>query len=153
LVYLNFFLRQQARTLIVGTERQRGVLHRLLTLTLFGLFDPSAPDPVSFETARDVWGVDSREVYEFLLAAHQAYAVRAGPEPESPLLGIEDYVEFVPLVGDETAIALPGVEVRVAPSGRAFNVHIVQADGAEVEKLLEVGPARRVSRAIPEDRR
>src|SRR5262249_16776499 len=33
LVYLNFFIRQKTRTLIVGTAQQRHILHRLLTLT------------------------------------------------------------------------------------------------------------------------
>src|SRR5262249_26021210 len=62
LVYLNFFLRQQTRTKIVGTPRQRHVLYRLLTLTLFGLFDP-AEEPASFEELRRNYGVDSRETY------------------------------------------------------------------------------------------
>ena len=54
LVYLNFFLRQKTRTRIVGTSRQWQVLHRLLTLTLFGLFDPAAPEPPSFEQLDEV---------------------------------------------------------------------------------------------------
>src|SRR5215472_1444531 len=153
LVYLNFFLRQQTRTRLVGTAHQRQVLHRLLTLTLFGLFDPSAPRPPSFEQLREAYGVDSRETYDFLRASHESYGARRGPEPDSPLLGIDDYVDFVTLEGEETVIALPSAEVHVSTRGRAFNVRIAQADGREAEKELEVGPARRRVRAIPADLR
>lgn len=148
LVYLNFFLRQQTRTRIIGTVRQRDILHRLLTLTLFGLFDPSAAEPASFDQVREAYGVDSRETYDFLLAAHENYGTRRGPDPGSPLLGIDDYVDFVTLDPDGTVIALPSATVRVAPRGRAFHVRIVQPDGRETEKDLEVGPARRRIRAI-----
>ena len=78
LVYLNFFLRQKTRTRIVGTSRQRHVLHRLLTLTLFGLFDPAAPEPPSFEKLAEVYGVDSRETYDFLRTAHEAGDLEGG---------------------------------------------------------------------------
>jgi len=149
LVYLNFFLRQQTRTKIVGTPRQRHILYRLLTLTLFGLFDP-AEAPASFEELQQVYGVDSRETYAFLRASHESFAARRGPEPGSPLLGIDDYVDFVTLNGEETLITLPSAEVWVMPRGRAFDVRIVQADGQEVRKGLEVGPARRRIRPIPQ---
>ena len=65
LVYLNFFLRQKTRTRIIGTSRQWQVLHRLLTLSLFGLFDPAAPEPPCFEKVADAYGVGSRETYHF----------------------------------------------------------------------------------------
>jgi CRP-like cAMP-binding protein len=149
LVYLNFFLRQQTRTRIIGTARQRDILHRLLTLTLFGLFDPSAAETASFDQVREAYGVDSRETYDFLRAAHETYGTRRGPEPGSPLLGIDDYVDFITLDSDETVAALPSAEVRVTPRGRAFHVRIIQPDGRETEKDLEVGPARRRIRAIP----
>jgi CRP-like cAMP-binding protein len=150
LVYLNFFLRQQTRTRIIGTARQREILHRLLALTLFGLFDPSASEPASFEQVRETYGVDSRDTYDFLRAAHENYGTRRGPESGSPLLGIDDYVDFVTLEPDETVIELPSAAVHVAPRGRAFHVRIVQPDGRETEKDLEVGPARRRLRVIPE---
>jgi CRP-like cAMP-binding protein len=153
LVYLNFFLRQKTRTMIAGTRSQQRTLRRLLTLTLFGLFDPSAPERPSFETVRDAYGVDSRETYEFLLAAHETYAARAGPGPDGPVLGIDDYVDFVTLDGEETLITLPSAEVRVASRNRGFDVRIVQPDGREAEKLLEVGPARRPTRPIADDLR
>jgi hypothetical protein len=80
LVYLNFFLRKKMRTLIVGTAQQRHILHRLLTLTLFGLFDPAAAEQPSFEELRDAYGVESRETYDFLRAAYGSTA-RGGPAP------------------------------------------------------------------------
>jgi CRP-like cAMP-binding protein len=150
LVYLNFFLRQQTRTRIVGTRRQRHVLYRLLTLTLFGLFDPSAPEPASFDELRDAYGVESRETYEFLRAAHENYGTRRGADPGGPLLGIDDYVDFVTLDPDRAVVRLPSAEVHLASRGRAFHVRIVQPDGRETEKDLEVSPARRRVRAIPE---
>jgi CRP-like cAMP-binding protein len=150
LVYLNFFLRQKMRTLIVGTAQQRHILHRLLTLTLFGLFDPSAPTQPSFEELREVYGVGSREAYDFLLAAYETYGTRRDPSPGSPLLGIDDYVDFVTLNGDETVIALPSAEVRVAHRGRVCHVRVRQPDGREAEKQLELGPPRRATRPIPD---
>jgi CRP-like cAMP-binding protein len=150
LVYLNFFLRQQTRTRIVGTAHQRDILYRLLTLTLFGLFDPSAPEPASFDELRETYGVDSRETYDFLRASHENYGARRGPDPDSPMLGIDDYVDFVTLEPDGTVIRLPSAEVHVTCQGRAFNVRIAQPDGKAAEKDLEVGPARRRLRPIPE---
>lgn len=149
LVYLNFFLRQKARTRIVGTSRQRQVLHRLLTLTLFGLFDPAAPEPPSFEQLAGAYGVESRETYHFLRAAHELYGARQDGSPGSPLLGIDDYVDFVSLDGETTVIPLPSAEVRVAPAGRGFDVRIVQPDGRSSEKQLEVGTPPRLLRRVP----
>src|SRR5439155_16304935 len=131
LVYLNFFLGQRMRTRIVGTVRQRHLLHRLLTLTLFGPFDPTAAAPPSFAAMQEDWGVESRETYDFLLAAYETYAVRAGPDAGSPPLGIEEYVDFVTFDGDEALIDLPSAEVRVVRRSRAFDARIVQADGRE----------------------
>ena len=149
LVYLNFFLRQKMRTRIVGTAQQRHALYRLLTLTLFGLFDPSAPEQPSFEELRDAYGVESRETYDFLRAAYETYGTRRDPSPGSPLLGIDDYVDFLTLNGDETVIALPSAEVRVTPRGRVWHVRIRQPDGREAAKELELGPPRRTARSIP----
>ena len=152
-VYLNFFLRQQTRTRIVGTSRQWHVLHRLLTLTLFGLFDPAAPEPPSFEKLAEAYGVGSRETYHFLRTAHELYAARRDGGPESPLLGVDAYVEFFTLDGEATVIPLPSAQVRVAPSGRGFDVHIAQPDGRSSEKRLEVGTPPRLLRPIPTELR
>src|SRR6266436_1224644 len=153
LVYLNFFLRQKTRTRIVGTSRQWHVLHRLLTLTLFGLFDPAAPEPPSFEKLAEAYGVGSRETYQFLRTAHELYGARRDGSPESPLLGIDDYVDFVALDGEAALIPLPSAEVRVAPAGRGFDVHIAQPDGRSSEKQLEVGTPPRLLRPIPTELR
>ena len=153
LVYLNFFLRQQARTRIAGTSRQWNVLHRLLTLTLFGLFDPAAPMPPSFEKLAETYGVESRETYHFLRTAHELYGVRAGWQPGSPLLGIDAYVDFFALDGEATVIQLRSAEVHVAPSGRGFDVRITQPDGRSIEKKLEVGTPPRLLRHIPTELR
>jgi CRP-like cAMP-binding protein/glyoxylase-like metal-dependent hydrolase (beta-lactamase superfamily II) len=150
LVYLNFFLRQKMRTLIVGTSQQRDILHRLLTVTVFGLFDPS-DEPPSFEELRETYGVTSHDTYGFLRAAYEIYGVRKDSTPDSPLLGIDDYVDFVTLEADETVIPVPGAEVRVRPAGRAVDVRIVQRDGRETEKRLELAPPRRTTLSVPEE--
>src|SRR5262245_2931187 len=149
LVYLNFFLRQKTPTRIVGTSRQRDVLHRLLTLTLFGLFDPAAPEPPSFEKIAEAYGVGSRETYHFLRTAHELYGARRDSSQESPLLGVDAYVDFFVLDGKATVIPLPSAEVQVAPSGRGFDVRITQPDGRSSEKKLEVGTPSRLLRHIP----
>src|SRR5215472_5598195 len=150
LIYLNFFFRQQKRTRVAGTARQRHILHRLLTLTLFGLFDPAQPTPPSFETLRAAYGVESRETYEFLVAAYEAYVVRRGDDPRNPPLAADDYVDFVTLDEAVTTIALPSATVAVTRHGRAFDVRIVQPDGSAAEKRLEVGRLPRLVRAVPE---
>jgi len=153
LVYLNFFLRQKTRTRIVGTSRQWQVLHRLLTLSLFGLFDPAAPEPPSFEQLAEAYGVGSRETYHFLRTAHELYGARRDGSPGSPLLGIDAYVDFFALDGEATVIPLPSAEAQVAPSGRGFAVRITQPDGRSSEKRLEVGTPPRLLRYIPTELR
>src|SRR5215475_11027 len=153
LVYLNCFLRQQARTRIAGTAREWDILHRLLTLTLFGLFDPAAAEPPSFEKLAETYGVESRETYHFLRAAHELYAARQDSSPESPLLGVDAYVDFFTLDGEATVIWLPSAEVRVARSGRGFDVRIAQPDGQSSEKNLEVGTPPRLLRPVPAELR
>jgi CRP-like cAMP-binding protein len=153
LVYLNFFLRQKTRTRIVGTSRQWHVLHRLLTLTLFGLFDPAAPEPPCFEKLAEAYGVGSRETYHFLRIAHELYGARRDGSPGSPLLGIDAYVDFFALDGEATVIPLPSAEAQVAPSGRGFDVRITQPDGRSSEKKLEVGTPPRLLRHIPTELR
>jgi CRP-like cAMP-binding protein len=149
LVYLNFFLRQKTRTRIVGTSRQWHVLHRLLTLTLFGLFDPAALEPPSFEQLDEAYGVGSRETYDFLRTAHELFGARRDGGVGSPLLGIDAYVEFFALDGEATVISLPTAEVLVTPSGRGFDVRITQPDGRSSEKKLEVSTPPQVLRHIP----
>ena len=153
LVYLNFFLRQKMRTLIVGTAQQRHILHRLLTVTVFGLFDPSAPEPASFEDLRETYGLRSRETYDLLRTAYEIYGVRKDSTSNSPLLGIDDYVDFVTLGDDETVIVVPSAEVRLKPAGRAVDVRIVQSDGRETEKRLELSPPRRLLSSVPDELR
>src|SRR6266498_2337328 len=153
LVYLNFFLRQQTRTRIAGTSRQWHVLYRLLTLTLFGLFDPAAPEPPCFEKLAEAYGVGSLETYHFLRTAHELYGARRDGSPGSPLLGIDAYVDFFTLDGEATVIPLPSAEVRVAPSGRGFDVRITQPDGRSSEKKLEMGTPPRLLRHIPTELR
>ena len=153
LVYLNFFLRQKTRTRIIGTSRQWQVLHRLLTLSLFGLFDPAAPEPPCFEKVADAYGVGSRETYLFLRTAHELYGARQDGSPGSPLLGIDAYVDFFALAGEATVVPLPSAEVHVAPSGRGFDVRITQPDGRSSEKKLEVGTPTRLLRHIPTELR
>ena len=153
LVYLNFFLRQKTRTLIVGTAQQRQILHRLLTLTLFGLFDPSVPEPPSFEELREAYGVPSRDAYRFLLTAYQMYGARQTPDPASRLLGIDDYVEFVTLHGPETIVSTSTARISVMPRGRAVDVRIVQPDGRQAAKRLEIGAPHQSIGSIPDDLR
>jgi hypothetical protein len=153
LVYLNFFLRQKTRTRIVGTSRQRHVLHRLLTLTLFGLFDPGAPEPPSFEKLAEAYGVGSRETYHFLRTAHELYGARRDGSPGEPAARDRRLRGLRRLDGEATVIPLPSAEVRVAPSGRGFDVRIAQPDGRLSEKQLEVGTPPRLLRPIPAELR
>ncbi len=153
LVYLNFFLRQKTRTRIVGTPRQWQILHRLLTLTLFGLFDPMAPEPPSFEELAETYGVRSRETYHFLRTAHELYGTRRDGGAGSPLLGIDAYVEFFALSGEATVIPLPAAEVTVMPAGRGFDVRITQPDGRSSGKKLEVSAPPQMLRQIPAELR
>lgn len=160
LVYLNFFVLGRRRTRIVGTEEQWRALKRLLTLTVFGLFDPEAPEPPPFERLRDVYGVPDRETYAFLRTAYDRYSARGVPDPGGAILGIEEYVDFVVLEGEETAVPLlregdrgePATlgEVRVRPRLQAgVEVSIVQSDGRSVAKRLEPSPPRRKVTVIP----
>jgi CRP-like cAMP-binding protein len=159
LVYLNFFVRQERRTRIVGTARQRQMLKRLLTLAIFGLFDPDAPEQPSFERLHQAYGVPDRETNAFLRTAYETYAIRGGPDPASPILSLDRYVDFFVLEADETVIPVHKNgevttlgEVRVRPHARGgFDVRIVQADGRSAAKRLEVSAPRRVSAVIPRE--
>lgn len=151
-VYLNFFLRHRTRTRIAGTARQQQVLRDLLTLTLFGLFDPAVPAP-SFERLQAEHGLPSRDAYELFRLAYETFGVRRDGDPGSPMLGIDDYVDFTALGEAGATIALASAAVRVTPRGRAFDVVIEQADGQRSEKRLAVGHPPRPVRSMPADLR
>jgi CRP-like cAMP-binding protein len=154
LIYLNFFARQRVRTRIVGTGRQRETLEQLLTLTIFGLFDPADPEPRPFARLHRQYGVPDRATYDFFLAAYETYGVRTGPDLSSPVVGIRDYVNFIVLEGDDTPVPIgTGGEVWVSPRGRAFEVRIVGAGGQVTTKRLEVSAPRRIGVVIPEELR
>jgi hypothetical protein len=119
LVYLNFFVRGGRRTRIVGTPAQRRVLTRLLTLTVFGLFEPGVARP-TFERLRRVYGVPDRQTYTLLRAAHEMYSVRQGSEPSSPILPIDGYIDFIALEGDERSCpSRPRREARAHPAAES----------------------------------
>jgi hypothetical protein len=61
IVYLNFFLRRGVRTRIVGVARLRRALAELLTLTIFGVFDPQAREQPSFADLKQRFGVPDQE--------------------------------------------------------------------------------------------
>lgn len=152
LVYLNFFVRGRRRTRIVGTGPQQQALKRLLTLTVFGLFDPEAPDQPAFERLRAAYGVPDRETYALLRMAYEMYSVRQRPEPASPILCIDEYIDFVVLEGEETVVPLRDEtqegaealgEVRVRPLIQGVEVRLVLSDGQEVAKRLTPSPPRR----------
>jgi CRP-like cAMP-binding protein/L-ascorbate metabolism protein UlaG (beta-lactamase superfamily) len=154
LVYLNFFARERVRTRIVGTARQRETLEQLLTLTIFGLFDPTDPEPKSFERLHRQYGVPDRATYDFFYAAYETYGVRTGPELSSPIVGIPDYVNFIVLEGEDTPVPVGNAgEVWISPRGRGFEVRIVGAGGQVTTKRLEVSAPRRIGVVIPDDLR
>ena len=53
------------------------------------------PAPPSFEKLAEAYGVGSRETYHFLRTAHELHAARRDGGPESPLLGVDAYVEIL----------------------------------------------------------
>jgi CRP-like cAMP-binding protein len=165
LVYLNFFVRGERRTRIIGTAHQRETLKRLLTLTIFGLFDPAKELP-AFEELHRTYGVRDPATYRLLQTAYEMYSVREGAHPASPILGIERYVEFIALSRDDETIvplALPATsggaaatgEVRVKPhSPGSVDACIVQGSGESVRKRLELpGRRRRVAHISAESSR
>ncbi len=161
LVYLNFFVRRGRRTRIVGTAEQRVTLKRLLTLTVFGVFDPETSEPPTFDQLHEAYGVPDREAYALFRAAHEEYCARQGPGPASPVLGLDAYVEFFELQGGETVVplhppaapdgsALGQVHVKQTDPG-SVHVRIVQGDGRSIDKRLEVAAPRRKRAGIPEE--
>ena len=160
LVYLNFFLRQGTPTRIVGTARQKRTLYRLLTLVIFGLFDPEGQDLPSFEELREAYGVPDPDAYQLFRRAYERYAVRKSPSATSPFQTLDDYVDFTVLAPDQTVIPIfprhgaqggqPLGEVRVKPlpSG-SFDVRIVHADGRSAGKRMQVARPGRKETPIP----
>lgn len=161
MVYLNFFVRGRRRTRIVGTGPQQQALKRLLTLTVFGLFDPEAADQPTFERLRAGFGVPDRETYALLRMAYEMYSVRQRPESASPIVGIDEYVDFVVLEGEETVVPLRDEtrsaealgEVRVRPLIQGVDVRIVQGGRSVAKRLMPSPPRRRVSPVARELRR
>ena len=150
-VYLNFFLRRGVRTRIAGTARQRDALADLLTLTIFGVFDPRVPEHPSFEELQRRYGVPDQETYDFLRLAHETFAVRASPEPDAAVLPTDAYFAYTVLADDgETVVpAGSGSEVRLRPCRGGCEARIVDADGRVTAKQLSVSPIRRVLGLIP----
>ena len=160
-IYLDFFMRHGVRTRIVGTAHQHQTLGRLLGLVLFGLFDPGAPEQPSLERLRADFGVPDRETYEFLRAAYETYGVRRGSDPAGPVLDVGEYVDFIRLGGEETAIPIrrSGAEGEAAFLGKVwvrsrgwdgFDVRIEQADGRSTARRMKVRPPRSRNATIPE---
>jgi CRP-like cAMP-binding protein len=162
LIYLNFFVRRGQPTRIVGTARQRRTLERLLTLVIFGVFDPDAGALASFEELRASYGVADLSTYAFLRMAYEAYAVRATGDPSGPVQGLASYIDFTVLESggtvipihhlghDGTRVALGDVRVASAEPG-GFDVRITQADDRVVAKQMDVTTRRRPLLTVPED--
>ena len=151
-VYLNFFLRRGVRTRIVGTARQRDTLAELLTLTIFGVFDPRLRQQPSFEELQRRYGVPDRETYDFLRLAHETFAVRALSEPDSAVLPVDAYVAYTVLAEDgETVVpAGGGNEVRLRPCPGGCEARIDGVDGRVTAKQLSVSSTHRVAGLIPD---
>ncbi len=151
-VYLNFFVRRGVRTRIVGTAQQRDSLAELLTLTIFGVFDPRVRQQPSFEELRQRYGVPDRETYDFLRLAHETFAVRALSEADSAVLPADAYFAYTVLAEDgETVVpASGGSEVRLRPCPGGCEARIVGADGRVTTKQLSLSPTHRAASLIPE---
>jgi CRP-like cAMP-binding protein len=160
LVYLNFFLRHHRRARLVGTASQQAILRRLLTLTIFGIFDPDVPEPPPLRAMRTRWGVADQATHDFLRGAYEMYAVREGPGPDSPVLGVDEYLNFT-VIGEEPVTlevtpapdgegAAGAATVTIAARGEAFDVRIALADGRVVDKRLERTASRPTVRPVPE---
>ena len=161
LVYLNFFAGHGQATRLVGSERQRRTLERLLTLVIFGIFDPGAGDAATFDALQARYGIPDAATLAFLRTALEAYAVRTSPDPGSAIRTLTDYLDFTELdsagttipiyrAGPDGAPARLG-EVWVARTGEGFDVRITQADGALAAKHMDVTTRRRSLRSIPRE--
>lgn len=151
-VYLNFFLRRGVRTCIVGTARQRDALTELLTLTIFGVFDPRLRQQPSFEDLQRRFRVPDRETYDFLRLAYETFAVRALSEPDSAVLPTDEYFAYIVLAEDgETVVpAGGGNKIRLRPCPGGCEARIDGIDGRVTAKQLSVSSTHRVARPIPD---
>ena len=151
-VYLNFFLRRGVRTRIAGSPRQRRPLTDLLTLTIFGVFDPRASEEPSFEDLRRRYAVPDQETYDLFRLCHETFAVRAGSDPAAPIIPADAYFAYSELVekGETVMLARGGSEVRLHPSAGGCDARIIDAGGHVTAKQLSVSPMRRVSSLVPE---
>jgi CRP-like cAMP-binding protein len=150
-VYLNFFLRRGLRTRIAGAPRQRRPLADLLTLTIFGLFDPRIDEQPSFAELRRRYGVPDLETYDLFRLAHETFAVRAEADPAAAVIPADAYLAYTELAenGETIVPAAGGSEIRLSPSAGGCEARIVDATGRVTAKELSVSPMRRVSGVIP----
>lgn len=160
IVYLNFFVRKGMRTRIAGTARQKEVLERLLNLTIFGLFSPQAAEQPSFEQLHMIYGVPDRATFEFFRMVYEKYSIRRDFDPNAPILGIGNYVDFVVLNEEGRSTMIPvhkmdhgksfsGMVQVVAQNNGIFDVSISQSNGNPTKKQLEVTPPSKVVETIP----
>src|SRR5262245_28857211 len=155
-VYLNFFVRRGVRTRIVGTAQQRDALAELLTLTIFGLFDPRMHHRTTFEEVQRRYGVPDRETYDFLRLAHETFAVRAPSAPDSVVLPTDAYFSYDVLNDDgETVVpAAHGNVIRLRRRPGGCDARIDSLDGRFTAKQLSVSPPHPVASLIsPASRR
>ena len=163
IVYLNFFVLHGMRTRIAGMATQKEALERLLTLTIYGIFNPQAVEPPSFAALQRTYGVPDLETFAFLRMCYERYSTRRDAHPTGAILGIDAYVDFIVLNEEEQPTPIPiktpdehgtpshaGI-VRVVPhrSG-SFDVRITQANGRSTAKDLTVRPPARVVGSVPE---
>jgi CRP-like cAMP-binding protein len=139
------------------------MVSRLLTLTVFGLFKPGAAPP-TFERLHKTYGLPDRETYALLRGAHEMYALRQNSDAASPILPIDEYVQFVVLDGEETVVPIPFAaapeaaglwgEVRIRPHRQGgVDVGIVDEKGRSTVKRLELTGRHRRRIEISAERR
>jgi hypothetical protein len=71
-----------------------GPLTDLLTLTIFGVFDPRAPEVPSFEELRQRYGVPDQETYDLFRLCHETFAVRTESNPAAPVIPADAYFAY-----------------------------------------------------------
>jgi CRP-like cAMP-binding protein len=163
IVYLNFFIRRGVRTRLAGRNTQKQALQRLLSLTIFGLFDPQLPTLPSFADLQQTYGVADQATYAFLHLCYEQYGIRGKTER---ILGIDDYVDFVLLQENNHPTLIPiypanaGPQaprlgtIRILPADHgAFDVRITQPKGLSTAKRLTVTPPVRIVNTIPDSLR
>jgi CRP-like cAMP-binding protein len=152
IVYLNFFLRRGVRTRIAGAKRQRRALAELLTLTIFGMFDPQAREEPSFAEVRQRYGVPDQVTYDLFRLAHETFAVRAGSDSAASVLPADAYFAYTEFAenGETVVQARGGSEIRLRLLAGGCEARIVDASGHVTAKQLSVSPMRRVFGLIPD---